>query len=299
LVFREVKVKAIKIWGGLGNQMFEYVFSLYLKERFHEEVYFYQVKDRRNPHVYSLSKYNTHVNILPFENLSKYFLSKGNSFLYRIERRTLLYYPFVNRSVFIEPSLHFQENIHPHSIVHEGYWQSYRYLLQSFESTLKNDFVLKENPWNNHPVLHDIENSNSVSLHIRRGDYLKEGNTLIYAQCSLAYYEDAVERILSKAKNPHLFVFSNDIVWAYKNLKFKYNVPVTYIDNNDVKDNTHLDFLLMRKCKHNIIANSTFSWWAAWLNENPDKMIFAPIEWYVGKMNDATKELIPTNWFRI
>ncbi len=292
-------MKAIKIWGGLGNQMFIYLFGLYLKEKLHEEVVFYEVKDRRDTHLYSLSKYNTHIKVLPFESFKKYFLSKGNRLLYRIERRTLLNYPFVNRSVFIEPSLHFQENIHQHASVYEGYWQSYKYLLQSFESTLKADLVLKENPWEKHQMLCDIDNSNSVSLHIRRGDYLKKEKTNIYAQCKLSYYEGAVEQILSTVKNPHLFVFSDDIGWTYGFLKFKHKIPVTYIDNNNVMDNTHLDFLLMRKCKHNIIANSTFSWWAAWLNENPDKLIFAPKEWYVGKLNDATMDLIPPNWFRI
>ncbi len=292
-------MKAIKIGGGLGNQMFDYVFGLYLKEKYNEEVVFYEVQDKRNPHKYSLSNYKIHINILPFETIKKHFLSRGNRFLYRIERKVLTYYPFINRSIFIEPNLLFQENIHSSAVVHEGYWQSYRYLLKSFESNLKTDFVLKKNLWKNHPMIKNIENTNSVSLHIRRGDYLKEGNKLIYAQCSKAYYEDALERILSKTSNPQLFIFSNDINWAIENLKFKYDVPMHFIDNSKIEDNTHLDFLLMRNCKHNIIANSTFSWWAAWLNENPDKMVFAPKDWYVGEMNEFTKELIPSDWSRI
>jgi hypothetical protein len=292
-------MKAIKIWGGLGNQMFQYVYGLYLKEKFNEEVCFYEVKDPRNQHLFSLSKYNAPIDIIPFENIKNHFLSNENNVLYRIERKILSHYPFINRSVFIEPSLHFQENIPAGAVIHEGYWQSYRYFFKSFESTLRTDFVLKENPWENHYLLASIENSNSVALHIRRGDYLKAGNTKIHAQCKLAYYEDALDRILSKVSNPHLFIFSNDINWAMQNLKFKHKIPMNFIDHKGVPDNTHLDFLLMRKCKHNIIANSTYSWWAAWLNDNPDKLIFAPKEWYVGKRNDAIKDLIPENWIRL
>jgi hypothetical protein len=141
-----------------------------------------------------------------------------------------------------------------------------------------------------------IINSNSVSLHIRRGDYL---DNPIFANLSVEYYEKSVDFIKKKYNDAAFFVFSDDLSWAKNNLKL--NVSTYYVDVNDAKTD-YMDLMLMASCKHNVIANSTFSWWGAWLNNNPDKIIIAPRKWY----NDKTKQkkyengaLVPNNWVKI
>lgn len=141
---------------------------------------------------------------------------------------------------------------------------------------------------------YEIKNSNSVSLHIRRGDYValsksKKGHAL----CPISYYKKAIENIAQKIHNPRFFIFSDDIQWVKENLAIKYNAE--YIDFN--RDYPERDIILMKHCKHNIIANSSFSWWGAWLNENPNKIVIAPKRW----MNnlESSDDLIEPNWIKI
>jgi hypothetical protein len=291
-------VKAIKIWGGLGNQMFQYSFGKYIKEYFNEEVFFYLIDNEQNINSLPLLKYNVTLNFLPFEKIKKYFILNGNGLLYRLERKTLLYFPWLNRNIYVEPTLFFNRNIERRPVMFDGYWQSFKYF-NLIEHAIRKDLTLKTNPWLNHKFLLDIQSSNSVSIHIRRGDYLIRKNIEIYSQCIFLYYEKAIESILSSVNNPHFFVFSNDINWASNYLKTRYNVKMTFIDNKDYKENTHLDLFLMSMCKHNIIANSTFSWWGAWLNTNTDGIVIAPKNWYNGQLNDTIKDLIPEKWIML
>lgn len=110
---------------------------------------------------------------------------------------------------------------------------------------------------------------NTVAVHVRRGDYVWHPNHLV---CLPSYYENAVAYICERVENPVFYVFSEDVEWCKENIKFPQ--PCFYVDNTD-KPSSH-DMQLMSLCKHNIIANSTYSWWAAWLNSNPDKIVIAP-----------------------
>ncbi len=178
-----------------------------------------------------------------------------------------------------------------------GYWQSEKYF-KRIEKRLVKEFNFK-NPLNgkNFAVANEISQNNSVSIHIRRGDYV----TLPYAVkmhgniCDLDYYSKAIKIIASKVKEPHFFVFSDDISWAKENLRIDY--PKTYVNFN-TDENSYEDMRLMSLCKHNIIANSSFSWWGAWLNRNVGKIVVAPKKW----LNDPTKDtrdVIPDNWLKI
>ena len=95
--------------------------------------------------------------------------------------------------------------------------------------------------------------------------------------CSLEYYQNAIEEVVSKVENPTFFVFSDDIAWAEQNLKIAY--PIIFVGHNDA-DKNYEDLRLMSECQHNIIANSSFSWWGAWLNQNPSKIVIAPQSWF-------------------
>jgi hypothetical protein len=149
----------------------------------------------------------------------------------------------------------------------------------------------------NEEMAHRIGGEESaVSIHVRRGDYVSDaGTNRFHGTCSVDYYHDAVDRISGFAPASHFFVFSDGIDWAKENLRLRQ--PVTYVDFNDGEKN-YEDLRLMSLCKHHIIANSSFSWWGAWLNPNPDKIVIAPKKWF----NDPsinTDDLIPNSWLRL
>jgi len=178
---------------------------------------------------------------------------------------------------------------------YDGYWQSEKYF-KSIEGVLRTELeykaVLNDE---NALLLHDIISNESISVHIRRGDYLSvKVNSKLFSTCSIDYYMHAVNYFLNKYSNSVFYIFSDDIDWAKSNFigdRFR------IIDNNF--DNPEIDLYLMSKCKHNIIANSSFSWWGAWLNSNPNKIVFAPQSWYKNKLNESTKDLIPSDWIMI
>ena len=114
------------------------------------------------------------------------------------------------------------------------------------------------------------------------------------------YYYNAIEKISENVIDPHFFIFSNDIDWVKKNLDLYLNkLKYTFVDNSNIDDSSIADLYLMSRCKHHIIANSTFSWWGAWLNPSTDKVVIAPARWYVGELNNSTVDLIPSNWIRL
>jgi len=113
---------------------------------------------------------------------------------------------------------------------------------------------------------------------------------------NIPYYEKAVAYIAERVKDPHFFVVSNDAVWCRENIKIPY--PVTYLDDASAGPKNAYHLQLMSLCKHNIIANSTFSWWAAWLNNNPEKIVVAPEKWYAGQVG-GQGDITPTGWIKI
>lgn len=138
-----------------------------------------------------------------------------------------------------------------------------------------------------------IQNSESISIHIRRGDHLHFENMNFHGICGKEYYLNAKRIIVEKAKNPIFFYFSDDVDWVIKNMDISEN---DYIIEHNTGDNSYWDLQLMSYCKHNIIANSSFSWWAAWLNENKNKIVIGPNSWYknskLKNINHCSKEWI-------
>jgi hypothetical protein len=142
------------------------------------------------------------------------------------------------------------------------------------------------------PFLDQIRACNSVSLHVRRGDYVQ--NPIInqtHGLCSLEYYEKAVQYMAEKLEKPVFFVFSDDILWCKENLKLPF--PTVFVEGNFLN---YEDLTLMSACQHQIVANSSFSWWGAWLNNFAKKIVIAPKKWF----NDQEiKDLIPQTWTRL
>ena len=177
-----------------------------------------------------------------------------------------------------------------------GYWQNYNYIKNNAEK-IKNIFSFNLNKLdkNNKELLNNIENNNSVSIHIRRGDYLNKNNFDKFANiCNEKYYLNAINYIEKNIENPKYFVFSDDI--EYCKYLFKEINNIFYVQNNKGKD-SYWDMFLMSKCKHNIIANSSFSWWGAFLNSNNNKIVLAPNKWF--NFDDISQNILPKEWIKI
>ena len=144
-------------------------------------------------------------------------------------------------------------------------------------------------------VLEDINTTNSIAIHVRRGDYVSvESVAQTHGVCSLNYYRRAIDFVTHKVENPQFFIFSDDPEWVSEHLSTGY--PTSYVIHNGPEE-AFQDLRLMSLCQHQIIANSSFSWWGAWLNKNAEKIVIAPRRWFLDKRN--TSDMCPENWNRI
>ena len=178
-----------------------------------------------------------------------------------------------------------------------GYWQSPKYF-NSIETLIRKEFTFqKPLDSKNLEILNLIKNTISVSIHIRRTDFQIINSNDIHGFCSLEYYDEAINYIHTNVLMSKFFIFSDDINWAKENLKVPMN---SYFVSGNTGEKSYIDMQLMSNCNHNIIANSSFSWWGAWLNSNPKKIVIAPKKWFSDeKMNAQTDDLIPAEWIRM
>jgi hypothetical protein len=286
------------ILGGLGNQMFQYAasFAVARAKGTHLKLDISNFNGYELHNGYELNRiFDINTPIASRKEVEGVLGWKRYSLIRKFYRR--LFKGNEKSNYVIEPTFTYWSNIYQLTDMAylEGYWQSEKYFADiapevreifTFKSELKDK---------NLDLSHLINASNSVSLHIRRGDYLSNSaNSKVYYQCSMDYYNKAIERVAKAINNPVFFVFSDDISWAKDNLNLDYQF--VFIDHNSGED-SYIDMQLMSLCKHNIIANSTFSWWGAWLNANPKKMVYSPKEWFInGRSSD---DLIPESWNRI
>jgi hypothetical protein len=178
----------------------------------------------------------------------------------------------------------------------DGYWQSERYFSHIAEVLRQEFTVAAPLDRENEELTAGIDAVNAVSLHVRRGDYADDPATnRFHGVCSPDYYRRAVDYVATRAGVPHLFVFSDDRQWTRANLRFE--VPTTFVDANP-PDCGYRDMRLMARCRHHIVANSSFSWWGAWLNPARQKIVVAPRRWFGAAGND-TRDLIPPDWVRL
>ena len=176
-----------------------------------------------------------------------------------------------------------------------GYWQN-NDIIDKYKKIISSDLILKYPLSENNKVyLKSISSKNSIALHFRRGDYINNSNyRKLYATCSKNYYQNSINQIQKIVDHTHLFIFSDDINWVKNNYNFA--TDATFIDNT-CPEIEHL--FLMSQCKHQITANSTFSWWAAWLNTYPKKVTITPKYWYYDKHLNETVTRIPKEWIKI
>lgn len=275
----------VKMIGGLGNQMFQYAAGLSASHRLGSQLIIDNGESKNDrTHSYSLSVFNINAGIMEKNVLPEIDREgRGNT-------NVLSYY----KAEKFNYDKKF-EKIKNNTYI-EGFFQSEKFF-KGVEAQIKKDFTLK-NPaeGRNEEMLHKIRNCEAVSLHIRRGDYFDNWKNRIFHGVNLSvYYKKAVKFINKRFKNPVFFIFSDDPQWVRENFKgIKESVVV---DINDSK-NGHEDLRLMSSCKHNIIANSTFSWWAAWLNDNKNKIITAPKKWFNNPFINIS-DLIPKEWVKL
>ena len=285
-------MKIVKLMGGLGNQMFQYMFGQYLSKKYNEKIYYdveffkhYSESEKLEIRNIELLKFNFDIEIVdykkyPFLNYNNrkekfIYLLKG---LLSLNRNT---FNFVSDSKFTLISKVF--SIFFRNNYYIGYWQAYRYILD-LEFKLKDSQNLI-----NTKVKEKILNSNAVSIGVRRGDYVKLGAII----CDIEYYKKAINLIYKKLDNPVFYIFSDDIEWWRKNIKL--SDKYFFVEAN--KDTPFENMELMSLCKHNIISNSTYEWWGAFLNKNKQKIVIYPKKWkfYETKKN----KLIPSEWIKI
>ncbi len=206
--------------------------------------------------------------------------------------------PGLHPTVVQERYFHFDPEVLEHigSVYLSGYWQSYRYF-DNIASILRREFSVRSRQMGDNLAMAQlIASTQSVSLHVRRGDYVSCSLAMRrHGVCPLEYYDAAIRIMADRMNSPHFFIFSDDIPWVQTHIQLQY--PCTYVTHNGVA-NDYEDLRLMSQCKSHIIANSTFGWWGAWLSQAPEKIVIAPRSWFAG-LDYNTGDLIPSSWLRL
>lgn len=271
----------LNIRGRLGNQLFEYACARNLQEKFGHKICIntYDLNKYSPDFEYDLDKYILNENIV-VENKKPFPWYANNNFIIIKILRKIFKKKFVDFFGKFGIYLWFGEEyivIKNHKNIYlDGYWQSEKYF-QNIENILKQELVPKCNHSEKNKKLYDlIENSESVCITIRRGNYISnlKFKKILYI-CNEEYFQKAIKLIKEKIKNPTFFIFSDDVEWVKNNLKI--DGTVYYEDGNDP---AYEKLRLMSKCKHFIISNSSFSWWAQYLSTTKNKIVIAPSKWY-------------------
>ncbi|MCD6019422.1 MAG: hypothetical protein K0S53_2543 [Bacteroidetes bacterium] len=291
----------VKLIGGLGNQMFQYAAGRQLANLHKTDLLVdasFLEKDPNGAYTkrkLELSVFNLDLKIASQEAIKRFNIEHSGKYSRALQRHLPIL--FTNLYAAESGVLYQKEFLnYPKNTYLDGFWQSEQYF-KPIESILLNEFTPKDKlNLENEDWLRKINSGESVSMHIRRGDYVSSKSSMEHhGNLGLDYYMNALKLIKEKHSGIEVFVFSDDLEWCRNNLKL--NDTIHFVDANQ-KHSFHLDMYLMSYCKHNIIANSSFSWWGAWLNQNKSKTVIAPANWFADKTLN-TKDLIPPSWIRI
>lgn len=285
----------VKLMGGLGNQMFQYAtgrrLALAHDAPLKLDLSWFDTQEKRHYELGDLCVFESFAT--PGEVLA---LTRNKpSPLHRLLGREAR-----ARDTWIrERHFHFDATVLdlPDGLYLEGYWQSERYFAD-IAHVLREEFAVR-NPLEgrNAEMAERMANSSSMSVHVRRGDYVDEPETKAeHGVCGPDYYQQAVERVREHAEEPHAFVFSDDPAWVRAH--FELPCPMTVVDHNGPA--AHEDLRLMTRCRHHIIANSSFGWWGAWLHDGPASgvLVVAPHRWF-NRDDVDTSTVIPDDWVRL
>jgi len=287
-----------RLIGGLGNQMFQYAAARAIACRIRQEP---------GLDITAFENYRLRSYRLGCFNIVENFV--GSEKVRSIRRRQIgcesgfinkLKWKFLpeRRKIFTQQGYHFHADILKirKSVYLDGYWQSEKYF-SDMADIMRKDFTFRSEPDSeNKQLLLKIESCPSVSLHIRRGDYVNDRDTFtIHGVLSMDYYLRSLDYIAQRVHHPHFFIFSDDMAWVRQNLKINY--PHDFIDHNGAQKD-YEDMRLMSHCRHHIIANSSFSWWGAWLCNHADKIVIAPARWFSAEEMKKCDQLdiLPETW---
>lgn len=280
----------VQILGGLGNQMFQYAAARRLSLRAHLplklDISGFVSYKRRRFALAHLCVRDDHATPDEVRSL--------RGWAPRVQRRMPQWArQMIASGHVIEPHYHFSPEILGirRPVYLTGFWQSERYF-SDVEDVIRKDFAVSDPPTEkNRAILEQIRSAPSVAVHVRRGDYLqaKAG----HGTCPAEYYRTAMAEMVQRCGGTvRFYVFSDDIEWARENLDR--GATVSYVDHNG-PDEDYEDLRLMTSCTHHVIANSTFSWWGAWLGSATNKIVIAPKRWFAGGAHD-TRDLYPPGW---
>ena len=302
-------MRIVRISGGLGNQMFQYAFSLALKAAGNADVKLDLGTYRRKTDYNGINLVHNGFELkelfnAEFEEASEKDVARlsyqPTNFINRVLRKY-----FTKKTHFIDKKASFQPELFNRTekdLYLEGDWQTEKYFI-SIEDKIRETFTFKKNLSPETAKLAESLDENSASIHIRRGDYLK---TQTLNVCGKAYYLNAVKMLLEKKQISQLLVFSDDLEWCRNELKLEsFGIKTVYVDWNKGNDSWQ-DMALMSKCGSHIIANSTFSWWGAWLDSRKDKTVICPEIWNLRQLNpDLDRyyrcnydDILPENWIK-
>ncbi len=284
--------------GGLGNQMFQYAAGRRLA-RLHGvplklDLSWFDALSGVTPRSYALNPFSIDAETATDQEIARLYQPPADrirSFLNLINPCYRKTHIRGQNSSFDPAILRLFDNV---SL--DGYWQSEKYF-SDIAPVIRSDFMVREEPEGlNWEFASIIKGCNAISIHIRRGDYVTDAKIAAkHGTCSSDYLLKGVELIMARVERPHFFVFSDDPAWVRKHFSIPHTM--TLVDYNG-PDQAHEDLRLMSLCRHHIIANSSFSWWGAWLNPRPDKIVIAPLRWFSNLATD-TSDLIPSSWLRI
>lgn len=287
----------VKIAGGLGNQMFQYASAKSMAKRLNKELYIdLGHYDKYDDRTFKLKEiFNIDDTVLSYKDIPLVYKIYKNRYINFIIRKSKMNIGLKNKFIYQK---HFDidrrliENDNKNNFYLDGYWQNEEYFVE-YDDYIRNKFKLKcEIRKEVLDKINEINTDNSVSVHIRRGDYMNIKNIELYGICPIEYYKNSIKYIADKISEPKFYFFSDDIDWVKENLNIEYECE--FIDG---RYDDFEELYMMSKCKHNIIANSSFSWWGAWLNTNPDKIIIAPKKW-TNRLN-TSEQILPKNWIKM
>lgn len=279
----------VRLMGGLGNQLFQYAaarrISIQQNTPLKLDLSFLEANTgHHTKRQFELHKLNVDAEIATEKDI-------------QVMRMLRWWKPFQSVRIKDKGFSHFSQKVAhaTNQVFLDGFWQSEQYF-KPIADTIRNEFTFKQPLRDEYflRLIDRIKDSDSVSLHFRRGDYVDNPDTnKFHGVCPISYYQNAVNKIVPTLKNPHIFIFSDDIHWVKSH--FKSELPLVFIEQSD--EELHSDFRLMSMCKHNVIANSSYSWWAAWLNNNDQKIVVAPKKWFQDpKSQLKSVEMIPNEW---